>query len=292
MTLSKLTLTNSIIEVNSATTQGGAINLNAVNADIVSTLIADNYTEEGLTVGGGISINSGDTTQVYVSIINATIADNYGSFLAGIAHFTGEIEGFSELTLQNTILANEIGGDNYTLEGGTPTLISSGGNLSSDDTTEDAFTAMNDALGEDPGFEGGGSYELAVGSAAINTGVAMGAPTTDILGNSRVGTVDKGAYENQIVSAVEDIAASAALHLYPNPTVSETLYVALGEAFEDNVTVRIVDVQGQLMQTTAVSKGNTVQTAQVDVSGLPAGYYILTADDGSGQGTKRFIKAE
>jgi hypothetical protein len=122
--------------------------------------------------------------------------------------------------------------------------------------------------------------------------VATGAPDTDLLGNPRVGTIDKGAYENQIISNVEDVVASSALHLYPNPTVSETLFVAMGEAFDEQVAVRIVNVQGQLMQSSMVTKASALQTIQLDVSTLPAGYYILSADDGSGQGAKRFIKGE
>ena len=110
--LAKLTLTNSILQNNSAATQGGGINLNDVNADIVSTLIVNNKTESSESIGSGISINSGDTTAVFINITNSTIADNEGSFFAGISHFTGDVDGFSQLTLQNTILANELGGDN------------------------------------------------------------------------------------------------------------------------------------------------------------------------------------
>lgn len=291
VSLSKLTVINSEIIENTAAQQGGGINLNDVNCDIVNTLIADNSTDDGATIGGGISINSGDTTQVYISILNSTIANNFGSFFAGIAHFTGEVDGFSELTMQNTILANDEAGDNYTIEAGTPTLISNGGNLSSDDTAEDALVGLNDALGEDPDFVNG-EYTLTDESPAVNTGVDAGAPDTDILGNPRVGTVDKGAFENQTVVSAENVAATMDLHVFPNPSVYETLFVSMGEAFKGNVHLSVSDVSGTIHRSQLHSKVDGRETVRISVKDLPAGYYVLRVEDGSGLGTRRFIRAQ
>ena len=280
--LAKMTLTNSILQNNSAETQGGGINLNDVNADIVSTLIVNNRTESAESIGSGISINSGDTTAVFINITNSTIADNEGSFFAGISHFTGEVDGFSQLTLQNTILANELGGDNYTVEAGTPTLLSGGGNLSTDDSADEFLLESTDIHRGEPNFSMSAplQYDPIEPSPCINGGVDAGAPTTDILGNPRVQTTDIGAIEYQVIVSNRDILKLGnRLQVLGNPGTSNTIQFKL-ESSLDQMLTSVTNLSGM-----TISKGYArLQEGRyrIDIPDLANGTYFVLAQDENG----------
>ncbi len=61
----------------------------------------------------------------------------------------------------------------------------------------EALESFQNNLAADPNYVGGGDYSLADGSPAIDAGLAVDFVATDILGNSRDGLPDIGAYENQ-----------------------------------------------------------------------------------------------
>ena len=290
VSLTVLNIQNSIIRSNIAAQQGGGINLNNADANISSVLIAENTCLNGDAVGAGISINAGDSTQVSVNILNSTIADNAGSLFAGIAHFTTENESFSELTMQNTIVANAGEGDNYTIEDGTPTFVSLGGNLFDDDTADD-YLVMTDQSDADPMFLGNGDYNITNDSPAKDNGIADGAPATDILGNPRVGNVDIGAYENQIlISNKEYLLDEDVLSIAPNPVVDQELIFTLEGNLGEQLKLQVLDMNGSVRISQVIQYQQNGQEYQIDLAGFVPGIYALKLSDGEKVTMKNFVK--
>lgn len=289
--VSELTMTNSVVVKNIAAIQGGGINLNNANANIASVLVAQNVTAEPTSIGSGISINSGDTTQVYIRITNSTIADNEGSEMAGIAQFTGDVDGFSQLTLQNTILANDQG-NNWTLESGTPTVVSGGGNLVTDISLEQALDMDSDQHKVDPKFtyDTGAEYQVRGSSPAVDAGVMTGAPLLDILGLPRVGAVDIGAYENQNpLSASFESVDGFGMSIFPNP-VAEQLNLTLRGHFSGDVLVTVQNMAGQQIWSGVQVKTRDAEHFGIDLGSIEAGQYILIVRQGDYQSSQAFHK--
>lgn len=75
------------------------------------------------------------------------------------------------------------------------------------------------------------------------------------------------------ILAIEDLEANAPFSVYPNPS-GGILYVTFDEALTDPVPYHIATLTGSVVQTGTLY----AQHAQLEVSGLPAGVYLLTAD--------------
>lgn len=90
------------------------------------------------------------------------------------------------------------------------------------------------------------------------------------------------AKEGEIV--LEPAFSSITMEALPNPAINE-LTVSLSQVVED-ATLTIIDLTGKRLQTQSLSGDN----AQLDVSNLPAGMYIINVTNGDASLTQRFIK--
>jgi len=68
------------------------------------------------------------------------------------------------------------------------------------------------------------------------------------------------------------ISESDKIKVYPNPT-SGLIEVLVNESFENNYKIEVYNNLGVVIQTTVKQKG--VVTAQIDLSGYPAGIYWI-----------------
>jgi parallel beta-helix repeat protein len=146
---------------------------------------------------GGVVVWYGASTPV---ITNCTFSENPGSGLGSISNY-----GDNSPILRNCIIWGS--GNSVYVQGSKPQptithsivkqasgVYTGTGNLNVDPlfvNAADPDGADNQWMTADDGLR------LSVCSPAINAGIDAGAPTTDILGNVRVGTTDMGAYEFQ-----------------------------------------------------------------------------------------------
>ncbi len=286
-----LTLSNSIFLYNFAPNQGGALNLSGVDATIYNCLFTNNVAS-GNGAGGAISNNASDSSHVEVKIINSTIADNAGVLAGGISNWTGVLDATSNLTLQNCIFRQD-GLVNYAIEDGTPDVTSKGGNLSDDSSFESYFTHAKDINEDEPTFvdQDNFDYHLANGSLGIDGGVADGAPEFDLDGNPRVDEVDMGAYENQKISATEDLLQNEGmLKLSPNPVSGRTVKVTLENNWNGRLEARLYNVMSQLMNTMEVNKISEMMEFEFSLNGVQAGVYYIVISNGSQATMERLIR--
>ncbi len=208
-----MTLTNVSINNNVAATIGGGIYNDGSSVSTLSDVtISDNTATNGW--GGGLGNNgptinltnvtvSGNTAKMWgggivssgtMSVVNSTIANNRLSPSPGHSG----INNFISLTLKNTILANNEGGNCASV------FSSAGYNLSSDTTCNSSLFATGDLKNVDPLLgslaNNGGTtvtHALLRGSPAIDAGTNVGCPATDQRGVTRpqVGACDIGAFE-------------------------------------------------------------------------------------------------
>ena len=194
-----MNISNSAISNNTATTYaGGLLNVSngaATNATLTNCVISGNTAPEGSTAGG--VANYGQNGASNVNLVNCTVTLNSGpgaGSFGGLANFN--FGAATSMTLKNTINAGNTG----IQAGGNVAITSLGNNLSSDAT---GGTAASDMVNTDPLFISPSNFHLQPCSPAIDAGTAIGAPATDIDGNTRVdaiiggGIVDIGAYEYQ-----------------------------------------------------------------------------------------------
>jgi hypothetical protein len=173
----------------------------------IGTLIINNSTLTGNVAvgeGGGISNSQAGFSAGHVTISNSTLSGNTDT--AG--HGGGIFNGFGQATLQNSIVANNSGGNC------SGTIFSHGYNLSSDSTCK--FSDTGDLNNTNPllgtlGYYGGPTRTIPLlsGSPAIDSGNPSGCTDgqghllkTDQRGKPRpdtedTGGCDMGAYERQ-----------------------------------------------------------------------------------------------
>lgn len=273
-------LSNSIFNFNLAETQAGALNLNDVDVTITSTVFANNINSGDY--GGAISNNASDSNTVVVDIINSTFVDNFAGIGAGIAQWTGTVETGATMTVQNCIFSNP-DGNNYTIEDGTPTLVSNGGNLVNADDMMDLLTHAMDIHEADPMFLDADNfdYHLLGMSPAIDAGVNEGAPEFDIDGNPRVGNVDIGAYEFYTDVSTEEVVIEneGQLSAFPNPFQEQIRY-ELDNEWSGALRLSIRNILGQELYTWELEKGTKILTSDINLSTLSAGQYFLSVSNG------------
>lgn len=289
-----LTIENSYIQFNFSAEQGAGVNLGNANAVFKNTLFDNNLNiDEQNGIGGALSINTSDTIHATVDLINCTVVNNVAGIGAGIAHWKPGTESTSVLTIQNTIFYNPFGA-NYEIEDGDPTLVSAGGNLSTDDSMINELIATNDLSSTDPLFVDfeDGDFHLADGSPCIDAGIAEGAPPTDIEGLDRVGEVDMGAYENQNgLTSVRSLSKSfGQLEVFPNPVVQDDLNFTFESPYHGHLDVKIADIKGAVLMSFVLDKNTQNLSRSYNVSSLPKGIYQLIISNGQEMNSKGFVK--
>lgn len=276
---------------NFATGQGGGLNMGNANGNFSNVLFDTNFATDSDGIGGAISLNTSDSLNAVFNVINSTIVNNGATIGAGISHWKPGPENTSVINLQNTILDNSLG-SNYEIEDGDPTLISTGGNLSTDGTMVSYLTATNDLNGEDPLFVNPDDldYHLQDASPCIDAGITAGAPSTDIEGLPRVNEPDMGAYENQQIVGVNDLSRHfGQLAIFPNPA-KDNLNFTFESVWRGSLNVRVTDAAGKLLFQKMVDKGNKELLQSLDIRQLPKGIYNLSITNGRLINTMSFVK--
>lgn len=271
--LAKLLVANSTFLQNFATTQGAALNLLDTETELTNCLFISNI-NIGEGAGGAISNNATDGHTSSVKALNCTFADNAAPVGGGVAQWEAP-SGNSTLTLQNCIFFNNIP-NNYEVEDGAPEVVSRGGNLSGDNSLNDPLTQVNDLTQVDPMFVDAGNfdYHLQAGSPCIDKGVADGAPNIDLDGKPRTGIPDQGCFEFQVLGTHGPGSIALPLTLMPNPATDRTLLTVEND-WAGAGTVRIFSQNGGLVRDWKVNKPAGPWVQALELSGLPAGVYLV-----------------
>ena len=158
-------------------THGGGIH-NHGTVTLTNVTFTGNSSIPANDLGGGF-YNAGTATIVNVTIAENSAPTGFGGGIAG---------GTATLTLTNTIVANNTGGNCFAA------ITSGSNNLQFPGTTCGGTIPSADPM---LGPLTGGVYPLQTGSPAIDTGTNTGCPTTDQLGTARPqgAACDIGAFE-------------------------------------------------------------------------------------------------
>ncbi len=286
-----LDLNNTIFNFNNSDIQGGAVNLSNIDANISNCLIVNNFVALDGNSGGAISNNTGDSTNTELNIINSTIAFNQAPIGAGISQFTDDDESFANMTIQNCILINN--GNNYEIEEGSPTVVSNGGNISSDASTIGILDNASDQHEIDdmkfvdaPAFD----YHLTAESPAVDAGESANAPPTDLDGNPRIGEVDAGSYEFDPSTSANTLNIDhAALEISPNP-VADLFHYSLENNWTGRIELSIYSNDGRIVRKWSKDKHETLFQESFPIQAIPAGNYRLVARLGDAIASQGFIK--
>jgi len=269
--------------------QGGAINVGNSDVTIQSTLFAYNGAF-GNGTGGAISNNSSGGLNSTITIINSTITEGIGSLAAGIAQWE---DGTADatVTLQNTIMYNTFGSD-FATEDGDPEVFSMGGNLVYQADMASVFSGTNDEMGTNPLFTDVGAFDFTLTSAspAVNTGIASGAPTTDLNGDPIQDEVDKGCYEFQgIIESTANLVFATQISLLNNPA-TELAILQIENEYAGDLMVSIFDMTGKVCYSNTFQKATNLEQYPLLVKNLTAGTYMVRVVSQDGFATKRLIK--
>ncbi len=277
---SLLTLNKCAFLENISTSQGAAVNFNHVNSIITNSLFAKNYNSGA--AGGAISSNAAADQVSKVTAVNCTFADNVAAIGAGIAQWEDPTSttASAQLTLLNCLFQNPEG-ENYTIEEGTPDVVSMNGNQSSDQSLEaylqeskDLHNTTNEFL-DASGFD----YAHLISSAASNGGVSEGAPLDDIIGVSRAGIPDVGYREIQI-TGIQDVDYQIfTLECSPNPA-KDWMAVSFKNDYLGLIDLSIWSLEGQQVLRIEAEKTAEKFSSTINVSQLAAGAYKVRAQIG------------
>lgn len=291
-------ITDSAITANIAGVQGGGIYFQGDNHRLViqgSTIGSNAANGSGL--GGGIfnvGVSSASSRSV-LEVSSSTIAGNGGAGGGGIRTASASATSTSETRLQNTLLANNLGGNLVLVTATGPGSVNSRGyNLS--DTAEPLLNQSSDRTNAAANlgglqYNGGGtrSYALQTGSAAIDGGRRTGsildqrgagfARTVDLAAANAAGGdgTDIGALEAQTEPPVPPTVTSIA-RASPNPATpgSTVTFTVIFSA-----SVIGVDITDFALTNTGISGASIT-----GVSGS-ASVYTVSVNLGSGSGTAR-----
>ena len=195
---------------------GNGINEESPGGSVSANIFNNTFSTNNGVVMGVANRVDGET--VVVNLTNNTIANNSVSDFpnAGpiVINFSGGsfdtyssvVNIKSNIFYSNTNNSSSLNCLTPALIGTNGSLVSLGGNISSDATCNSYFTASNDLVSTDPLINSlyldNGTYvrPLASNSPAIGNAIASGAPSVDQRGVSRPqnSTYDSGAYEYQI----------------------------------------------------------------------------------------------
>ena len=278
-----------------ASTGAGAIVINGMTAGAVMTNLTL-FNNEGKSASGIEFYNNQRTEQFPSYVINSTLVGN--SDVPDVKIYASKATIAPDVTLVNNLFYGK-GAAKIALNYGS--FVGSN-NLFGEVQTAGSLTASlikDDALAEIfATYEGGApvlgddnTLVLAASSPAAGAGVASFklngvelVPAIDACGNPRPAQPAIGARETTENSGVGDIAVLPAddirLSVYPNPA---TTYVSVASV-KPLTRVSVVSLGGATVMTS--------NTTQLDVSWLPRGLYIVTADaeDGSIASTRLIIR--
>lgn len=298
-------ITNCIITNNHAYTGGGGLD-NFGLGGVASPTITNSliYSNSAAQSGGGMFCWGGNNGNSNPTVVNSVFANNSatdgGGIISSIEDLpSGSFSGNSNPTILNSIfLGNTVSGigPQFFLRGegasfnatysyinltdqSTPhTITGSGtGNI----TTNPLLIDIDNAIGiDDCWMTSDDGLQLQSSSLLINSGNLTGAPTQDILGITRTGNPDIGAYEysNSITTSIPNSKLNY-FNIYPNPTSDE-----LTVQFSDDLThiIQIQDLKGKLVLSKVINK-----TEILNLSNLSKGIYIVQIDD---RKSKKLIK--
>jgi GH25 family lysozyme M1 (1,4-beta-N-acetylmuramidase) len=88
-------------------------------------------------------------------------------------------------------------------------------------------------------------------------------------------------------TGITELNAGPDFNLFPNPANDKITIEHMSFNTNENEHISIYNLQGQLLQMVSVPQQ---QKAEVDISSLPAGLYLLKLDTRSGSGVKKFFK--
>lgn len=233
-----LQVTGSTVSHNSSDSTGGIRNCN--DAQIANSTITENVGDFNL---GGVGAGGIDHECGTLDLVNVTIADNRGG------DDVGGIEADDAVSVKNTIIARNQGGESDPDDcEGPGNITSNGNNLESG--SDCGFTASGDIQNGDPKLgplaDNGGptrTHALLPGSQAIAAGDNSACPATDQRGAARPGgsVCDIGAFEADALADLALVDKSAA----PSPgTVGQRLtytLVVVNNGPDDAPGVRVQD---------------------------------------------------
>jgi predicted outer membrane repeat protein len=189
---------DSLFLANEANGVGGLFLGPGATGDLTSCTFTQNIARTSL--GGAVTVN----TDRAVAMVNCTIVDNHApgefAFAAGI-----NVGADHALTLRNTVVADNTGGNVWNPWNIRRTVLDGGGNLQWPPTRpngQDEPPATATVVWADPMLLPAGDYGGVTatmppddGSPAIGAGVSQGAPMTDQRGRHRLPPIEVGAYE-------------------------------------------------------------------------------------------------
>ncbi|MCC6411836.1 MAG: right-handed parallel beta-helix repeat-containing protein [Saprospiraceae bacterium] len=277
--LSKLWITQSEFIENIALTQAAGINISNADVDVENAIFAYN-TNIGSGYAGAISNNADQGKTSNLKLVNCTVAYNEAFIAGGIAQWEdADVQGSeATMTLQNCIIDNLLG--DYAVEDGTPSVISLGGNITTEGSLSTLLQSTNDQHLVDPLFvdPNTSDFHLLAGSPAINNGIATDAPTVDITGSMRIGAPDAGSYEWFPISVFTPSQALS-LSVAPNPTV-DLVRSTIQNTYQGTVQVQVVDGDGRVVLRKNSEKTGTDWQGEVSLGNMPAGVYRVMVQMG------------
>jgi CSLREA domain-containing protein len=276
-------INSSVIKGNRAQRYGGGVyvsagvysyDFNDVQNNIVNTTIGQNY---AYVEGGGVYTEEQEGPLGFIRLYSATVSRNYPENIAS----------YGEVVTKNTLVADPLqGGRNcYGPEASDSARLSSSGyNLSTDDTCNNAFTQTGDQTSVDPNllpltYNGGRTetYALQSGSPAVDAADPAGC--TDPSTGSLLSADQRGSGYNRVMDGRCDIGAyefdSASPSLTNSDTVIDTYLVNTTDDTIDANTADGVceDIHGNCSLRAAVMEVNA--SANGYAIEVPSGVYVL-----------------
>ncbi|RLD37126.1 MAG: hypothetical protein DRI89_15505 [Bacteroidetes bacterium] len=296
---SAISISHCIFHNNSAEL-GGAIVLYIDSETIIDNCLF--YENESNTDGGAIEVYESSVG----CFINCTFADNHAN------RGGGAIDSYYSMpTLTNCILwgntADEFGNQVYIssassglnlyycdIEGGEADF---GGQTNLGETAK-MLDTIPEFMGEDELYP---YYAIDGSSPCVNYGTLNSqylpdgwvCPCVDLAGSQRIeqGIIDLGPYEALSVRTNEYLAEEIIdLRIFPNPT-SRDLTINYTLLTGENLSISLYSITGQILK---VIENKPVMAGtyqkQIDMKGLPDGYYIIKLRAGNTTVTKKVIK--
>jgi hypothetical protein len=219
-----ISMTGCTVSGNSAGTVGGGVYVNYGSATLTDCTISGNSDSRGAGL------------QVYyatVVVVNCTISGNsaveYGG--SGVQNYSGQV------SLTNTIVAANPGGDIEGTVSGNNNLIGTGGSGGLVDGVDGNIVGVANPVLGPLGYYGGPTETIALepGSPAIGAGVAVAGVTTDQRGFSLASPPDIGAFQAQAGPLVVNTTADGDTSRPGTLTLREA--VNLADVLDDGATI-------------------------------------------------------
>ena len=291
-----LSFSNGLVARNASSVTGGGFAIDGATLQIENSTVSTNRA----VFGGGGAARAGR-----VLMSNATVARNVATEAGGGLSNTGPNAVAQTLSLDNTIVADNVSNNFPDLAG---VVMSRGYNLF--ETTTGATITMDagagpDIVGVDPGLgplaDNGGptlTHAIPESSPAVNQGWT--ALTIDQRGVTRVSTPDIGAFESAAAPTPREgfeteFAEGEEMRMStvaPNPFRADA---TMSLAVRQSQAVRVVlyDVMGREVR--VLHDGPVAASTEVEVSvdgrGLASGVYVVVVRGESVQGTQRITIA-